>query len=276
LRGRINFNHFILNNKGSYRQKLNARMGTSRTEALPKGAFFKIDESTKFLFEEGQLLLIDKPIHWTSFDVVKKIRALIRIKKIGHAGTLDPLASGLLIVCTGKLTKSINELMTKEKSYSGTFTLGATTASYDLETPPTDSKDISEITPNLIHSIRDSFLGETAQFPPIYSAIKKEGVPLYELARKGTEIELKSRKIFIKNFEIIGIEMPFVHFNITCSTGTYIRSVANDFGQKLGCGAYLSSLRRTAIGDISVDQAMVIDDVKEFIMRLNEDNNQNE
>lgn len=216
-------------------------------------------------FEEGRVILIDKPLGWTSFDVVKKIRNQIKIKKIGHAGTLDPLATGLLILCTGKFTKRINEYMAAEKEYTGAFTLGAVTPTYDLESEPKDFKPFSGLTmENLVAQTR-SFMGEILQVPPSHSAIKQGGTPVYIKARKGENVVLEPRKIFIKHFEIEKFELPVATFRVVCSTGTYIRSLANDFGRALGCGAYLSSLRRTRIGDISVNDAESIDD---FVRRF--------
>lgn len=200
------------------------------------------------IFEEGQVLLIDKPLRWTSFDVVRKIRNLIKIKKVGHAGTLDPLASGLLIVCTGKFTKKINEYMAQEKEYTGSFTLGATTLTYDLESEPQNFKDANHLTSDEIVAATKKFTGEIMQVPPAHSAIKIDGRRVYELARQGKEVVIEPRKVTIKEFEITQIEMPVVSFRVVCSTGTYIRSLANDFGAVLGCGAYLSSLCRTRIG----------------------------
>jgi tRNA pseudouridine55 synthase len=200
-------------------------------------------------------LLIDKPVNWTSFDAVRKIRNLVKIKKVGHAGTLDPLASGLLIICTGKFTKRINEFMAQEKEYTGTFILGAVTPTYDLESEPQGFSDISSVTPDQIHEATRHFSGEILQVPPMHSAIKKDGKRLYEHARKGKTIEVEPRKILIKEFEIISINLPVVHFRVVCSTGTYIRSLANDFGRLLRCGAYLGSLRRTRIGEFKVEDA---------------------
>ena len=210
-------------------------------------------------YEGGQVLLIDKPLDWTSFDIVRKIRSLIRIKKVGHAGTLDPLATGLLIVCTGKFTKKINEYMGMEKEYTGTFTLGAITPTYDLESEPVEIRDISKITEDDIHKATLTFIGDIQQTPPIHSAIKKDGKPVYLLARQGIDVQLEARTITIKDLVIEKIEMPKVYFKVVCTTGTYIRSLANDYGKHLGCGAYLSSLRRTRIGEFSVDDAMQID-----------------
>jgi tRNA pseudouridine55 synthase len=216
-------------------------------------------------FEEGRVLLINKPIEWTSFDAVRKIRNTIRIKKVGHAGTLDPLATGLLIICTGKFTKKINEYMAKEKEYTGTFTLGAITPTYDLESEPIDFKPTESITPELIHDATNRFTGPIFQVPPVHSAIKLEGKRVYELARQGKEVKLEARPVTISEFEITGIAMPVVSFRVVCSTGTYIRSLANDFGNALGCGAYLSSLCRTRIGEHKLEQAM---SMEEFISKF--------
>jgi tRNA pseudouridine55 synthase len=207
-------------------------------------------------FEEGRVLLINKPLRWTSFDAVRKIRNIIRIKKVGHAGTLDPLATGLLIICTGKFTKKINEYMAQEKEYTGSFTLGATTPTYDLESEPGNFKPFDQLTPAQIQEATKKFTGEILQVPPAHSAIKQEGKRVYELARQGKEVKLEPRKVTNREFEITGIEMPVVHFRVVCSTGTYIRSLANDFGAELGCGAYLSSLCRTRIGEYSLKDAI--------------------
>ncbi|HMU47060.1 MAG TPA: tRNA pseudouridine(55) synthase TruB [Chitinophagaceae bacterium] len=211
------------------------------------------------IFQAGKVLLIDKPLRWTSFDVVRKIRNTIRIKKVGHAGTLDPLATGLLIICTGKFTKKINEYMAREKEYTGTFTLGATTPTYDLESEPENFSPTDMLTDEKIKSVTAKFIGEIDQVPPAHSAIKVEGKRVYELARQGKEVKLEPRKIIIKEFEIVKIELPDVYFRVVCSTGTYIRSLANDFGKELGCGAYLSSLRRTRIGEFNVTDADTVD-----------------
>jgi tRNA pseudouridine55 synthase len=210
-------------------------------------------------FEEGRVLLIDKPYHWTSFNVVSKIRSLVKVKKVGHAGTLDPLATGLLIVCTGKFTKKINEYMAQEKEYTGTIHLGAVTPTYDLESEPRDFQSCSDVTREAIDAAALSFNGEIMQMPPAHSAIKKDGKRAYELARKGIEVELKPRPITISVFEISRIEMPVVHFRVVCTTGTYIRSLANDFGAKLGCGGYLSSLCRTRIGAFRLEDALSLE-----------------
>lgn len=218
-------------------------------------------------YEEGQVLLIDKPFDWTSFDVVRKTRNLIRIKKVGHAGTLDPLATGLLIVCTGKFTKRINEYMGMEKEYTGSFTLGAITPTYDLESEPIEIRDYTAITDGQIHKATKAFTGTIQQVPPLHSAIKKDGKPVYLMARKGIEFELEPRTITIKEFTIEKIELPKVYFKVVCTTGTYIRSLAHDFGKQLGCGAYLSSLRRTRIGEFNVDAALSMDQLTEQILQ---------
>ena len=214
-------------------------------------------------FEEGRVLLINKPLEWTSFGVVSRIRNLIRIKKVGHAGTLDPLATGLLIVCTGKFTKRINEYMAQEKEYTGTFTLGATTPTYDLESEPIDFKPIDGISAEMIHLATKPFTGEILQLPPAHSAIKVNGKRLYELARQGKEVKLEPRKVVINEFTITAIEMPVVHFKVVCGTGTYIRSLANDFGAALGCGAYMSSLIRTRIGAFRIEDALTLEQFAE-------------
>jgi tRNA pseudouridine55 synthase len=249
-----------LGNKGSYRQKHLAQTMGSGEELQQKQPPVVLTEEQRAGFEAGRVLLIDKPLHWTSFDVVRKIRGTIRIKKVGHAGTLDPLASGLLIVCTGKFTKKINEYMAQEKEYTGSFVLGAVTPTYDLESNPENHKDYSGVTIEQMESAANQLTGHIEQFPPIYSAIKKKGTPLYELARRGEEVELEARKIFIQSFEITSVELPVVNFKIVCSTGTYIRSIASDFGKIMGCGAYLSSLRRTRIGDFEVSHAVGMED----------------
>lgn len=219
-------------------------------------------------FEEGKVILIDKPLRWTSFDVVRKIRNLIRIKKVGHAGTLDPLATGLLIICTGKFTKKINEYMAQEKEYTGSFTLGATTVSYDLEQETKDFKPFDHLTEDEIKSAAKPFTGEILQVPPAHSAIQINGKRVYELARQGKEVIIEPRKVTIKEFEITKMEMPLVHFRVICSTGTYIRSLANDFGKVLGCGAHLSSLCRTRIGEFKVEDAMTMEAFEEEVLRL--------
>ena len=213
-------------------------------------------------FKNGQVLLIDKPLTWTSFQVVNKLRWHIRktfnIKKIkvGHAGTLDPLATGLLIICTGKFTKKIHEYQAQVKEYTGTITLGATTPSYDLETEVNQTFPTEHINEELIHKTTLQFIGEISQKPPIFSAIRKNGKRLYEIARTGETTEIKSRQITINEFEITKIDLPNVEFRVICSKGTYIRSLAYDFGLALNSGGYLSKLRRTKIGNYSVDHAI--------------------
>ncbi len=219
-------------------------------------------------FEEGRVLLIDKPLHWTSFDVVRKIRNTVKIKKVGHAGTLDPLATGLLIVCTGKFTKKINEYMSQEKEYSGSITLGATTPTYDLESDPGNFKPIDNITAELIHAATKKFTGEIMQVPPIHSAIKQKGKPVYLMARKGIDVILEPRKISIYKFEIVRIEMPKIFFKVVCTTGTYIRSLANDFGEALGCGGHLSSLCRTRIGNFDLKDSISVEELVKSVQKL--------
>lgn len=223
---------------------------------------------------DGKVLLIDKPLEWTSFQAVNKIRWHIKKKfglkkiKVGHAGTLDPLATGLLILCIGKETKNIAKYQGQIKEYTGTFTLGATTPSYDLETEIDQQFPIQHISKELIQSAIRKFLGEIDQKPPIFSAIKKEGKRLYEIARKGHTTEIKSRKVFIEEFEITKIELPMLEFKVVCSKGTYIRSLAHDFGKTLHSGAHLSALRRTRIGNYKVEDALSID---QFVKQLAED-----
>lgn len=219
-------------------------------------------------FATGKVILIDKPLRWTSFDVVKKIRGQIKISKVGHAGTLDPLATGLLIVCTGKFTKNINEYMAAEKEYTGSFTLGATTPTYDMESDPVFQSSLEHITDEMIHEATKKFLGEIMQVPPIYSAIKKEGTAAYILARRGQEVKMEPRPITIKEFEITSIELPKVEFRVVCTTGTYIRSLAFDFGNELGCGGYLSGLIRTRIGTFKLDETMSLDNFIEAVNKM--------
>lgn len=217
------------------------------------------------MFNTGHTFLINKPYEWTSFDVVRKIRNQVRTKKVGHAGTLDPLATGLLIVCTGKFTKKINEYMAKEKEYTGSFTLGAVTPTYDLESEPEQFKDIAHITLEMLQEATKPFLGKIAQLPPAHSAIKKDGKRLYELARKGIEVVLEPRQVEIMEFEITAFEGNKVFFRVVCSTGTYIRSLAKDFGEVLKCGAYLSELCRTRIGPFLLSEAMDMEQAAAFI-----------
>ncbi len=214
-------------------------------------------------FQPGQVLLVDKPFKWTSFDVVKKIRNLIKTK-IGHAGTLDPLATGLLICCTGKFTKKIAEYQAQEKEYTGTFYVGAVTPTFDLESEPIDFKSIAYLNPETLEKTTHQFRGLIQQIPPIHSAVRQKGKRAYELARKGKDVKLEARNIEIKTFELTRIALPEVDFRVVCSTGTYIRSLANDFGEALGCGAYLSALRRTRIGAFGVEEARNIEDTLVF------------
>jgi len=219
-------------------------------------------------FYTGEVILLDKPLNWTSFDVVGKVRRMIGIKKVGHAGTLDPMATGLLIVCTGKKTKEISSYQDLEKIYTGTILLGKKSKSMDLETELYGDEDISAITEEEILRVRERFLGKIMQVPPMYSAIKFKGKSLYNMARKGKSIELEPREVTVSKFEILEINKPNIKFEIKCSKGTYIRSVANDFGELLGCGGVLSSLRRTAIGNYLVEDALSIKDFVSLSQQL--------
>lgn len=221
--------------------------------------------SPKNPYEEGRVLLIDKPLEWTSFDAVRKIRNACRIKKVGHAGTLDPLATGLLIICTGKFTKQIDTYQAQEKEYTGTMIFGATTPSYDGETEVDKTFDISGISESQLHENCRNFIGEIEQIPPLYSAIKINGKRAFDLARKGKEAELKARNVTITEFELTAVELPLIHFRVVCSKGTYIRSLVHDFGKTLGNGAYLRALRRTRIGDFHVNDALSIEAALEKI-----------
>ncbi|MCZ6900749.1 MAG: tRNA pseudouridine(55) synthase TruB [Bacteroidetes bacterium] len=207
-------------------------------------------------FEKGEVLLIDKPLNWTSFDVVKNIRNALRIKKIGHAGTLDPLATGLLILCTGKKTKEVNIFQEMEKEYEGKMVIGKTTPSVDLETAIDQEYDISHIREEEIYEVVNDFIGFIDQVPPVYSAIKVNGERVYKKARKGQSVELSPRKVNVLHFEITEVKLPELCFKVRCSKGTYIRSLVRDYGEKLGVGAYMSQLRRTAIGEFQVKQAV--------------------
>lgn len=224
-------------------------------------------------YKEGRVILIDKPLHWTSFQVVNKLRWLLRKKlgipkiKIGHGGTLDPLATGLLVICSGKFTKKLAEFQNEDKEYTGIITLGATTPSYDLETEIDQRFDISEINPEQIHDAAQRFVGEIEQEPPVFSAVRKDGKRLYEYARKGEEVEIPKRLVTVYEFEIVSINLPEVHFRIRCSKGTYIRSLAHDFGKALQNGAHLSALRRTMSGSFSVEDAMTIEAFEANLIR---------
>jgi tRNA pseudouridine55 synthase len=208
-----------------------------------------------------RVILIDKPVKWTSFDVVNKLRRKLNIKKIGHAGTLDPLATGLLILCTGKMTKRVDEFQAQEKEYTGNLVIGQTTPSHDLETPVTEAKDISFVSQENIFEATKKFTGVIQQIPPIHSAIKVDGKRAYKLARKGKEPELNPREVTVTVFEITAVNLPVISFRIVCSKGTYIRSLARDFGEELGVGAYLSKLCRTRIGEFHLKDALNIDDI---------------
>ena len=222
-------------------------------------------------FQTGEMILIDKELNWTSFDVVSKLRNSIKKKlnikkiKVGHAGTLDPLATGLLIICTGKMTKRIDEFSGLNKTYIGKMTIGSTTPSYDLETKPNVYYPTEHINKNLIIETAKKFVGKIDQKPPVFSAVKKDGVRLYKLARKGVKVEVEKREIIIHDFLISSINFPEVEFSLTCSKGTYIRSLAHDFGKELGSGAHLTELRRTSIGDYLVDNSLKL---MEFIRNI--------
>ncbi len=224
-------------------------------------------------FAAGKLLLIDKPLHWTSFDAVSKVKSLLKHKlglkkiKVGHAGTLDPLASGLLIICTGKMTRQIDVYQAQEKEYTGTFFIGATTPSSDLETKPDQTYPTEHISRDLMEeTIKENFTGTLQQVPSLFSAKKIEGKRAYEHARAGSQIELKANEIIIHDYEITRFELPEADFRVVCSKGTYIRSLARDLGRQLQSGAYLKTLRRTRIGDISVEQAISIEDFERQIL----------
>ena len=228
--------------------------------------------TTKEDYLSGKLLLIDKPLNWTSFQVVNKIRWLIRNKfslkkiKVGHAGTLDPLATGLLIICTGKMTKEISKFQVQTKKYTGTFLLGTTTPSYDLETKPNKTFPIDHVTEDLINKSVQKFIGKIKQKPPIFSAIKKNGKRLYQSARCGEDVIIDDREIEVFSFNILKIDIPNIDFEVECSKGTYIRSLANDFGKELSSGATLTKLKRTKIGEYSIDKSISVD---KFINSLN-------
>jgi tRNA pseudouridine55 synthase len=229
-------------------------------------------EFPEFNFAEGEMLLINKPYKWTSFDVVGKIRNSFKpIKlKVGHAGTLDPLATGLLIICTGKLTKKIDEFQAQEKEYTGTMVLGATTPSYDMETEVSETFDISQFTEEQLHENTKQFIGDLDQYPPAHSAVKVDGERLYMKARRGEDVELKTRKVNISVFELTRIELPEIDFRVVCSKGTYIRSLVFDFGRTLNNGAYLSSLRRTKSGNYDVANAFGVMELVNHIRTLKE------
>lgn len=227
-----------------------------------------------FKFEEGEVLLVDKPLTWTSFDVVKKIKIAGKISKVGHAGTLDPLATGLLILCTGKKTKEIDNYQALTKEYTGKILLGKTTPTLDLEMPFDSEKDTSHLTESIVLEAVNQFKGKLSQIPPIFSAIKIEGKRLYKKARKGNpiDVEIKPREIEVYDFEITEFALPEISFRISCSKGTYIRSLARDVGEKLGVGGCLSALRRTKIGDFSVENAWALE---EIVQRAKEEREEN-
>jgi tRNA pseudouridine55 synthase len=224
-------------------------------------------------FGGSSVILLDKPYDWTSFDVINKIRSLVKYNlgikknKMGHAGTLDPLASGLLILCTGSYTKKIEEFQELEKEYTGTFTLGATRPSFDLETDIDKTFDLKDLSETNIIDATKKFTGIIQQVPPLFSAKKIKGERAYEFARKGIDIKIESKEVFIKEFEITQISLPEVSFRIVCSKGTYIRSLARDLGNELKNGAYLSSLRRTRIGNYHVNDALTIEKIEEIILQ---------
>lgn len=226
----------------------------------------EVNDFSKIDFQNGEVILFDKPFKWTSFDVVNKIRKLLNVKKVGHSGTLDPLATGLLIICTGKKTKEIYKYQDLGKTYTGTLTLGIKTNSMDLDTEIIEKKEVPNFTVEELLKVRDKFIGEIEQVPPMYSAIKKDGKPLYKLARKGKMVEREARRVTVNRFEIKNIDLPVIEFEIECSKGTYVRVIANDFGKELDCGAVLSSLRRTRIGDFSIENAL---DINKFLSLVN-------
>lgn len=208
------------------------------------------------------VILVDKPLTWSSFQVVKKVKWLTKEKRVGHAGTLDPLATGLLIVCTGKKTKTISEIQAAEKEYTGTFYLGATTPSFDLETEKENVKEAGHLQEAEIRAAFAAFTGSIMQVPPLHSAVKSGGQRAYKIARRGEHVELAPKPLFIKTFELTGMELPYVHFRVECSKGTYIRALARDVGEKLGVGAHLTALCRTRIGDYLLSDALSIRDLE--------------
>ena len=224
---------------------------------------------SKLDFKTGEVLLIDKPHSWTSFKVVNKIRKAVNVRRVGHAGTLDPNATGLLILCTGKKTKEIYKYQDSNKTYSGIITLGLTSPSMDTETETKAHTLPEKLDEVQINNARDQFIGEIAQIPPMYSALKVDGQKLYKLARKGKTVKREPRRVTIYSFDILKIDLPDIHFEISCSKGTYIRVIANDFGEKIGCGGILSKLRRTKIGEYSVNNALEVDQFLKEIAGIN-------
>ncbi|TSA28658.1 MAG: tRNA pseudouridine(55) synthase TruB [Ignavibacteriales bacterium] len=229
-------------------------------KAITKNTIAEIDPN----FVDGEIILFDKALLKSAFDCVYRVRETIGVKKVGHAGTLDPMATGLMIVCTGKMTKRISEIQNLKKTYKGIITLGRTTRSFDTETDFDTKNNFDGITDDQIYQVRDKFTGKIFQTPPMYSAVKRNGKSLYRLARRGIEVERELREVFISKFEIEKIDLPDIYFEITCSKGTYIRVLASDFGEQLGCGAYLKELRRTHIGEFDVDDALSIEEFKEY------------
>ena len=229
-------------------------------KAITKNTIAEIDPN----FVDGEIILFDKALLKSAFDCVYRVRETVGVKKVGHAGTLDPMATGLMIVCTGKMTKKIPEIQNLEKTYKGIITLGRTTRSFDTETDFDTRNNFDDITEDQIFQVRDKFTGKIFQTPPMYSAVKRNGRSLYRLARRGIEVERELREVFISRFEIEKINLPDIFFEITCSKGTYIRVLASEFGEQLGCGAYLKELRRTHIGEFDVDEALSIAEFKEF------------
>ena len=224
-------------------------------------------------WQEGAMLLVDKPLTWSSFQAGNKIKWLLNRVKIGHSGTLDPLATGLLVFCTGKWTKKLTDLIGLPKEYTGTITIGSTTPTYDLESAPENHADYSHITVQDILNALPTFTGAIKQKPPIFSAIKQNGKPIYHAARKGEEVIVQEREVTIYEFEITKIELPIIHFRVACSSGTYIRSLAFDFGAHLGVGGHLSSLRRTKIGDYNVQDAWDMDEIVTILEPLKSSKN---
>ena len=218
-------------------------------------------------YNNGQTLLVDKDLDWTSFDVVKKIKNIIKCKKVGHAGTLDPLATGLLIICTGKNTKKINDIQNQDKVYTGEFILGKSTPSHDLETEFSSQKEFKNITTDKIKEVSKRFVGEQLQRPPKFSAVKVNGKRAYYYARDNEEVKIKEKNINIYEFKITEYNLPNISFKISCTKGTYIRSIARDFGEKLGCGAVLSKLRRTEIGNYDVEDAFKVNDLADKLKK---------
>lgn len=228
---------------------------------------YSLFDKENYDFQQGEVILIDKPLEWTSFDVVNKLRYQLKLKKIGHAGTLDPLATGLLILCTGKMTKQIEKFQAQEKEYTGTLVLGKTTPSIDLETDFDSETPVDHLTEVELEAARRQFLGKIEQIPPMYSAVKVGGERLYKKARKGKEVLVKAREVTVSTFELTRIELPEVDFRIVCSKGTYIRSLVRDFGKALKVGAYLSSLRRTRNGSFHVSEAYQINEFVDLIKK---------